>query len=627
MLPVGSAEPGPWRSSRVPYTRAICEAARTYRRLVLVCGSQTAKTETLLNIIGSTLDDAPAPVLYIGPTKSNVDGVIEPRVQQMLRSARTLWAKTVQGRKAHKLVKQVAGVTLRLAWAGSPTELSSQPAKIVLVDEVDRMKPVPGEGDPVRLASARTATYPDSLLVIASTPTGGNVEPEQHAATGLWHWKYADPETEVLSPVWRLWQEGTRFEWAVPCPHCGEYFIPRLRDLKWPEGATPRIARREAKLLCPGCGAEIEEQHKPAMNAAGRFLAPGQRVVAGEVVGEPPASDTASFWISGLMSPWKTLGERAAEYVSAVRSADPEQVRTAINTEFGECYAFKGDAPPPAAVRERCAAYKLGEVPAGAKLLALTCGVDVQKRRLVYAVRGWGRAMESWLLDYGEIHGDTEQDGVWEELAALRDREYGEHTILRMGIDSGYRPGDKWRRPDHAVYAFCMQNKRAVPTKGRDRMLKPVAPTLIDVTWRGQVVKQGLQLWHLDSDHFKSWIQHALLQPPEQRSGRWWVPEDVDEDYCLQMTAETRVQKPSGLAVWIRVRPENHYFDCEVINLAMAYSLGLHRSAARKTEAQTGAPVEGAHETPPPEPPRTPPPRQPGWSQPQRPGWTTNWRR
>jgi phage terminase large subunit GpA-like protein len=588
-----------------------------------VCGSQTSKTELLLNISGCNLDDDPSPVLYIGPTKSNVDGVIEPRVAQMLRSAKTLWVKTEKGRKAHKLVKKVAGVTLRLAWAGSPTELASQPAKIVLVDEVDRMKPIPGEGDPVRLSAARTATYPDSLQVIASSPTAGNIEAERHPATGIWHWKLADPETEVISPVWRLWQEGTRFEWAVPCPHCGEYFVPRLRDLKWPEGATPRVARTKARVICPTCGAEIEERDKAKMNAAGHFLAPGQNVIADKVVGELPESDTASFWISGLMSPWKSFGERAAEYVSAVRSADQEQIRTAINTEFGECYAFKGEAPPPSQVRTRCGDYKAGELPPE-KILAITCGVDVQKTRLIYAVRAWGRALESWLIDYGEIHGETEQETVWHELAELRDRDYGDHQILRMGIDSGYRPGDKWRRPDHAVYSFCMENKRAVPTKGRDRMLKPLSPALIDVTWRGKVLKQGLQLWHLDSDHFKSWIQQALLQPLEQRAGRFWVPSDVDEDYCLQMTAETRVQKPSGLAVWIRVRPENHYFDCEVINLAMAYSLGLHRSA-RKAKSETTKPGEG---TTPPDPPapRAPVPQQ-RRPAPRVPNWVSGWRK
>src|SRR4051812_14051304 len=128
VLPPGSAEPGPWNSSRTPYCLPIFAALKTYRRVVAVMGSQMGKTEGLFNVIGHKLDDDPAPVLYIGPTKSNIDGVIEPRISQMLKSAPRLWDKTEKGRRAHKLVKRVAGVSLRLAWAGSPTELASQPA-------------------------------------------------------------------------------------------------------------------------------------------------------------------------------------------------------------------------------------------------------------------------------------------------------------------------------------------------------------------------------------------------------------------------------------------------------------------------------------------------------------------
>ena len=284
MLPAGSAEPGPWRSDRTPYTIPIAAACADphYRRVVAVMGSQMGKTAGLLNVIGHKLDDDPAPILYIGPTKSNVDGVIEPQIYQMLRSAPSLWSKTLHGRKAQKLIKRVSGVTLRLAWAGSATELASQPAHTVLVDEVDRMAPIPGEGDPVSLAEARIATYPDGRLIITSTPTEGNVSASRHPKTGVEHWDVAEPE-DLSSAVWRLWQEGTRHEWAVPCPECDTYFVPRFKLLTWPEGCTPKRALKDARLACPSCGALIADEHRSRMNARGHYLAPGQRVEAGRV--------------------------------------------------------------------------------------------------------------------------------------------------------------------------------------------------------------------------------------------------------------------------------------------------------------------------------------------------------
>jgi phage terminase large subunit GpA-like protein len=600
-----------------------------YQRVVVMMGAQMGKTAGLLNVIGQKLDDAPVPMLYVGPTKSNVDRVIEPQIVAMLRSAPTLWSKTDRSRKAQKLAKTVNGVSLRLAWAGSPTELASQPAHTVLVDEIDRMEPIPGEGDPVSLAEARTTNYQGGRIIITSTPTEGNVDVAIHPETGLQHWKLAETR-DLMSPVWQLWQEGTRHEWAVPCPHCADYFIPRFRLLTWPDKATPRVAKREARLLCPSCGGYIEDRDKTVMNAGGRFLAPGQQVKDGEVVGEPPESDTASFWVSGLMSPWKSFGERAADYVRALASGDQERLRVVINTGFGELYAFRGEAPPATAVRACAGAYQLGQIPANVR--TLTCGVDVQKARLVYAVRGWGYGMESWLLDYGDIWGETSEPQVWADLAEVLEREYGgsETTkalrIRRTGIDSGYRPGDKWRRPDNLIYEFCLRHRRAVPTKGRDRLNKPLQPSLIDVTFRGQVHKQGLQLWHLDSDYFKSWVQGALIVADSQPR-RFWVPLDISDDYCMQLTAEARVPKPSGLAVWVKIRTENHFLDCEAINVAMAQSLGLHR----KVQPMQPRAIEGAQPTSARTlPPGPPPPRVPaqGWSTPspqRRRNWTTTW--
>jgi phage terminase large subunit GpA-like protein len=574
-------------------------------------GAQMGKTAGLLNVMGQKLDDAPVPMLYVGPTKSIIDRVIEPQLTAMLRSAPSLWEKTDHSRKAQKLSKTVNGVSVRLAWAGSPTELASQPAHTVLLDEIDRMEPIPGEGDPVTLAEARTTNYAGGRVIITSTPTEGNVQPETNSVTGIEHWKVADPK-DVPSPIWKLWQEGTRYEWAVPCPHCQTYFVPRFKLLKWPEKSTPRTASRAARMLCPGCGVLIEDSAKVAMNAAGFYLAPGQSVVDGAVVGAVPDVETASFWVSGLMSPWRTWGQRAADWLRAYNSGDQEAIRAVINVGFGEPYMFKGEAPPAESVRECIGPYKMGTVPEGARLL--TCGVDTQKRRLVYSVRAWGYSMESWLIETGEIWGETDQPPVWTQLAELLEQTWGAtearpqgFRIKRMGIDSGYRPGDKWRRPDNVIYEFCRQwRARVVPTKGRDRLMKPLQPSLIDITIRGQVFKQGLMLWHLDTDYWKSWVQAHLTWPPEQ-PGRWWVPEDVTDDYCLQVTAEARVMKPSGQAVWVRVRGENHFLDCEVINVAMAQSLGVHRR--RKGKPATDGPKK---DMPPPwSPPRGGPPTMP----------------
>jgi phage terminase large subunit GpA-like protein len=564
----------------IPIVRACYDPA--YRQVVAVLASQTGKTDNLLNVIGHRVDDDPVPILYLGPTRNNVERVIEPRLTALFRSASSLWEKLAKGKKSTKTHKNIGGVSIRLGWSGSTTELAAQPAGLVLVDERDRMESnVSGEGDPVTLAAARHSTYSDGRTVVTSSPTIGNVD-EEKSDTGLSHWQTSDAD-DIESPIWKLWQEGTRYEWAWPCPECHEYFIPRFSCLWWPEGSTAHQAGLQAKLICPRCGSLIDDASKTWMNAHGVYVAPGQHVdTNGDVQGDIEPNDTASYWVSGLCSPWRSFGQLARTWLKAVESGDPERIQATLNTGFGELYKTGGNAPPWEQVTELRQAYKIGDIPQG--VIALTCGVDVQKDRLIYALRGWGVRLESWLIEANELWGETEFSYVWNDLAKLINARWGEHHIKLMLIDSGYRPGDRHTTPVNQVYAFCRQYSHvARATKGQDVQDKPLKPTNIDVAYGGKTIKNGLQLWNLDTDYFKSWV-HTKLDWPAGEPGGWHLPEDVSDDYCQQIVAESRVVKPSGKAIWVRLKKANHYLDCEMQNVAAAYMLQLHRMTQQTTQ-------------------------------------------
>lgn len=546
-----------------------------YKRIVFICGSQMGKTDNTLNIIGHRCDDDPAPILYVGPTKSNVERVIEPRLIKMFRSSQSLWDKLAKGKKSSKTYKNIAGISVRLGWAGSATELASQDACIVFVDERDRMSDdVGSEGDPVEIADARHFTYSDGKTIVTSTPTVGNVDEKENKETGLTHWEQTEGE-EIQSPTWKLWQEGTRHEWAWPCPKCRKYFIARFSLLWWPEGATPQQALKETRIKCPHCEYLISDNHKTEMNARGVYVAPGQSITkSGEVVGEMDENDCASFWVSGLCSPWRSWGQRATAFIRAAHSGDPGRIQATINVGFGELYKVGGDAPPWESVHDLAIDYTSGQIVTGIR--AITCGVDVQKDRLVYVIRGWGVAMESWLIFHGELWGQTEHNQVWADLSQLITKPIGNSRIGLVNIDSGYRPGDKFKQPTNQIYAFSRQHRGLVrPTKGHAEQDKPIKAAMIDVTIAGKTIKNGLQLWHVDSDYFKAWV-HARLEWPADQPGRWNLPSDITEDYCKQLTAEARVVKPSGKVVWVKVRKDNHYLDCEYLNVAGAHMLQMH---------------------------------------------------
>lgn len=578
----------------IPFARGFGDPK--YKRVVAIMGAQMAKTETFLDIIGERLDNRPAPILYVGPSKEFVTDQFEPRLVTLFDQSASLKAKVLGGtggKRQKKTLKRVAGVRVRLAHAGSSTALKSDPAALALVDEYDEMlKNVKGQGDPLGLVEARGFTYADFCVGITSTPSLGMVEIERDPETGLEFWKVAE-EDDVQSPIWRLWQEGTRHHWAWPCPHCGEYFIPRFNLLKWPKTATPAQARREAYIVCPrvDCGGVIEEKHKADLNARGVMVAPGQSVDReGNVTGEMPETSTLSFWISGLCSPFVTIGQRAETYLTALRSNESAKIQTATNAEFGEVYVDgTGDVPAWEEIFNRRGSYAPKTVPDEARYL--TFGGDVQKGRIPFVIRAWGGRATSWLVQHGELWGDTAQPDVWEDLAQLLTTPIDGHLIKLAFVDSGFRPGKKEGVPVNRVYEFARRFRRFVfPTKGSSlALVRPLIKSTIEVTQQGTQKKFGLELIRLDPDHWKSFV-HERLKWPIDQPGAWHLHKDVTEDYCRQLVAEARIVLPTGKAQWIERSRENHYLDAEALAAAAGYMLNVqHLRGGPSPSADQGA--------------------------------------
>ncbi|MFZ8887729.1 MAG: terminase gpA endonuclease subunit, partial [Steroidobacteraceae bacterium] len=616
VYPETAGIPGPRDPGLTPYMIPWSSAVHRggYRRVVAVTSAQSGKTDSMLDIIGARLDQKPAPILYVGPTKEFLTDQFEPRLMALLDEAETLAGKVVRGRRMKKTLKHVAGVRLRLAHAGSSTALKSDPAALALIDEYDEMMAnVKGQGDVLGLVEARGETYADFVTAITSTPARGLVEIEPDDASGLEFWARSSPE-DLESPIWRLWQEGTRHHWAWPCRSCADYFIPRFKQLRWPKTASPAQAKQAATLECPRCGAQHVETDKVWMNARGAMVAPGQQVMlkddAAHVTGAPADSATLSMWTSGLCSPFVTWGQRAETYLTALQSGDHGRIQTAMNAGFGECHAMtaSGDVPDWQEILEPRQPYRPGDVPAGG--LRLVMGVDVQKFSLVYVIRAFGARGTSWLIDHGELYGPTEDDDVWSALADLMLTQVGGLQIEKVFIDSGFRPDKPELGNEHKVYEFCRRYSwLCSPTKGRDQQSPPYRVSKIEVKPDGKKALYSIDLVTLSTDFFKSLVMSRIRTPADQ-PGAFHVHEAITEEYCKQLTSEARVVI-EGKPVWVKRSRHNHYLDCEALCAAIGYTMNVQRipegvERAPKREAA----VPGGHdqaqvgsadaETPPP---------------------------
>jgi len=601
--PPTSGRPGPRDPSLTPYTidfgRAV--ASRRFRRVVLAMMAQGGKTETLCDVLGQRLDQRPVPILYVGPNRQFLQEQFEPRLMALLDEAPVLSGKVARGKRMTKTRKLVAGVPLRLAHAGSSTALKSDPAGLAITDEADElMANVKGQGDPVGLVDARGDTYEDFVHAMVSTPSRGMKETERDEASGLEFWKIQAAE-DIDSTIWKFWQQGTRYHWTWRCPTCRERFVPRFSCLRWDgqddDSATPAQAKATAVIVCPSNGCILEEAGKAEMNATGRYMAPGQTVTDDDVVvGEPPTSDTASFWVSGLCSPFRSFGDRAAAYVEATQSGDPEKVQTVINAGFGEIWApMSGDVPEWHEVRAQRQPYAMGDVPEGVRLI--TAGVDTQGNRLVFVVRGWGERQESWLIRHGQLYGDTRLDDVWVDLwDQVLNADYAGKRIRMAFIDSGFRPDKPSMGDIHKVYDFCRRHTFSVrATKGWAKRKQPISASKIEVTTRGRA-KFGLELVNLDTDFLKEWV-HARIRWPVAQPGGWHLHDEVDEEYCRQVVNEARTRKPGGGYIWVPRGRSHDYLDCESLAFAAAKFSGIDRwrstqMARTQSEAPDAAPTQ-----------------------------------
>jgi phage terminase large subunit GpA-like protein len=570
-------------------------ASGKYKRVVLVFGAQTGKTELMLDVAGQRLDQRPGPIMYVGPNKQFLSEQFEPRVMALLDEAPTLMEKVIHGKRMTKTRKMVGGVPFRLAHSGSSSALKSDPAVLALVDEYDEMRDnVNDQGGPLGLVERRGDTYADFVCVVTSTPKRGRVGPVQDPTSGLYFWDAA-PTEDIESPIWQLWQQGTRHHWCWPCPQCGEYFIPRHNLIRYPLKATPMEAGREAFIECPACHGVVEERHKEAMNANGRFVAPGQSVDAkGNLHGAPRESLTASYWVSGLASPFVTTRERISTLVEAQQSGDDAMVQQAFNAGFGELYSpGGGEVPEWAEIKEksRAATYKRGEVPEDVLYLTLAC--DVQKHSIPWVIRGWGARASSWLINYGYLRGETAEEEIWEALGDLVSQPIDGMPIKLAFIDSGFRPGKTDTLPINRIYEFCRRFMRRVrPTKGSSGAMRtPLVFSKIEVSRKdGKAAKYGLDLVRLDTDHWKSWVHERLRWPPDHIGG-WHVFNGVDDDYCHQLVSEARLKQQSGKVEWVQRSRDNHFFDCEAMQAAAGYLLNVQRIPLRKLKE--GAVVAG----------------------------------
>ncbi|EAY7112145.1 phage terminase large subunit family protein, partial [Salmonella enterica] len=320
VAPGTSPEPGPWRTSRVPYLREPMDVIgdADTETVVMQCSSQIGKSEMQLNVMGYFTDQEPSPQLMIYPTVEAAEAFSKERIDPTFKYSPGLKNKLREGKEGRGAAKKssttirmkhYAGGYVALVGANSPAGLASRPVRILLADEIDRYG-VTQEGDPLKLGIQRTTNFHNRKKVFVSTPV-----------------------LEKTSNIHKWFKLSDQRYYHVPCPCCGAMQVLKWSQVKWDKNDMGEALPETARYECRECGDVIRGPGKPDVE----WLAKGVWIPE-----HPEIKGIVGFHISSLYSPWVALSELVAEFAEATKNRDKNGLMEFINLKLGE--PWKQDA-------------------------------------------------------------------------------------------------------------------------------------------------------------------------------------------------------------------------------------------------------------------------------------------
>lgn len=560
---LSGAYPGPWRNAMAPYLVEPMDALLDPRltSVVVVGPGQSAKTAIAENWFLHTVLYDPTNVLWYLPTEDVMDFFLRDRIGPLVDAHEAVKERLGRLRGDDNLrTKRFRGMLA--AWLhASKSNLISKTAPKLILDEEDACD----AADPAGQIDVRRVTYGDhSMLLRISHPDLGD------------------------RGVMGGYKQSDQRRWYWPCPECDLVSTPSpggrwVSRLHLAAGASADEARRAAGLVCPHCGAVIDDAAKEAMNAQGFWVAQGQTLDPdGTLGGERTPGPRAGFWIHGAMSPFVGWNYLAGKWAEARRSLhetqDEDPLRQFVVKGLGEVYTAQhagvGPLEPEALKARGEAGWRLGTVPEGVRYL--TAGIDSQAGGWDVLVRGWSETAESWLVDRYDLTALADGTALdpanlpehWDELLrrvvmAVYPLAADPGLVLPLAsvaIDSHGLAGvttqaraalRRWR-------AAGLEHWRCCLIRGANKIDAPILGSLSrEKDDDGRELPGGVEIHNVGVHRLKDVID-ARLRLAQVGPGWMRWPDDAPAEYFDELVAERREK-----GRWTKTGP-NESWDCEV---------------------------------------------------------------
>lgn len=533
-----SAISGRWSNEQVPYLVDILNAATNpkVKEIIFQAGSQCAKSELILNVIGRAIHIDPSPILVVQPNDDLAEAFSKQRVAPMISDTPVLKSRVseVKSRNSSNTIysKSFPNGFLSIVTANSPTALAMRACRYALLDEVDRFPRSSGsEGDPIKLVTARQTTFEHNKKLIA----------------------VSTPLTQTTSRIVRLLKAPTskKFLHVLQCEKCKEWFELSMAMLIIPDKEP-----KNAYFKC-ACGHTIREVDRIRMIKKSKWICL-----------DPEKEDYRhGYELSGLHTLFRSTQTVVKNYLEDRLSTESLQVFT--NTILGKPFEDRGEGSVEVStLLMRKEQYK-AEAPKG--VLCITGAIDLGKGRADIEFIGWGEGRESWCLGYYKIFGEHESLDFWRRIEEFLHKKFTHELGFQMGvdgitIDSGFSTQE--------VYNFVHTVKcpRLYAIKGKSGTGRAIVSS--PTHYRIGRDERGIRLFTVGVDEGKTFSYECLSILDPEKPGFCHFPnyESYNDSYFEALTCErVKISYRFGVPYkeWIRPKGrDNEPLDLRVYNLA-----------------------------------------------------------
>jgi hypothetical protein len=509
----------------------LCHPESGVTDVVISSGTQITKTSAMLLGMAYRMVWVPQASLVVMPSMDFAKTFLsEQRLIPLIESNPVLAALKPAAEDDFKMLHlAMAGGNIDIVGTNSPTNLSGRTVANVYQDEVCkfefRERSSAPEAHPMLLADHRAKLF----------------------GSRAFRWKSSSPNIPG-HPFWRGVEQGTQTVFAVPCPHCREWFnfdwvykdADSYASVVWDKLAKGQDGQWDldrvlssAHYVCPANGCRITDGDKPGMirQCEEKHLNPGA------------SRRHRSFIIPSFYSPAITFGEIACKWIGRDKDLFRSGTRDFLNGWAARPYTEIEVTVEDADVRSLiCPEYARRQLP-------------FVPQSLIIAADPGDTSGVHWMVTAAAENGDIAviDWGVTLDLAALDDLRTSGKLRYQIGgtdrvvepayglIDSGYM--------SQMVWDLCARTSWWVPTRGMRARYG---------AWtRGQVRSHPTltQFVFVDSK-LKDELYDRRMK--RKQGPRIMLPADADALLLAQISGQ---QREARTGYW-RELPSDHLGDC-----------------------------------------------------------------